>query len=383
MSADKWDEQLLGFGDPDEDWLQLKGGGDKAEEYYGSMHEENPKGDSQGPVKKGKIQKEEEATDIRIIKLIAVGFWTLFNQSDVSKTRKTFSDKFVAWQQEITGHNHVFPSEDNLREEFYLFHNIDETTNNISFENVKSIELNEQEFKERLNNFVIAKQRKEIFVTKKQNTKFFPIVKICVDLMNFLNKETTGCEIQAKYYEGRKFKDFQVVVTNPAKFNTWIIDANNTRMEFQKVRIRDILVFCNIVVTNRWEAVEKCNLIMIYRVDPNQKDKEYLYIYPKKTSEDQAVSFAQNDTLVIYYNEKVLTWIEPNKKTKEKLIITDKKPGKDKWPSKEDILCCITCGLYDKPLYLCAGCKKSIYCGIECQKKDWHTGPGGHAKECK
>ena len=130
-------------------------------------------------------------------------------------------------------------------------------------------------FEEKLNNFVIAKQRKEIFLTKNYNKNVFPIIEICIDLMNLLNKETTGCEIQRTNYKDGKFKDYQVFVTNPARFNTWITDPNNTRMEFQKIRIRDILVFCDINYNNIWDAVKKCNLIMIYRVDPNQKEKRY------------------------------------------------------------------------------------------------------------
>lgn len=44
---------------------------------------------------------------------------------------------------------------------------------------------------------------------------------------------------------------------------------------------------------------------------------------------------------------------------------------------------CSELGCEQKAQWQCSGCNMAFYCSQECQKKHWHTGPGGHAKECK
>lgn len=44
-------------------------------------------------------------------------------------------------------------------------------------------------------------------------------------------------------------------------------------------------------------------------------------------------------------------------------------------------LACVVCGKAFSHS-LCGGCRMARYCGVECQKKDWHAPAGGHRMEC-
>uniref|UniRef100_A0A0G4FAK6 MYND-type domain-containing protein n=1 Tax=Chromera velia CCMP2878 TaxID=1169474 RepID=A0A0G4FAK6_9ALVE len=54
--------------------------------------------------------------------------------------------------------------------------------------------------------------------------------------------------------------------------------------------------------------------------------------------------------------------------------------GKEK--RKTDPLPCAVCGECAPTFIYCTACKLVVYCGRECQKRDWKTKTGGYRERC-
>lgn len=265
---------------------------------------------------------------------------------------------------------------------------------------LQTLGITKEEFVDMLKNFVVAKQRKHIYPKPTDtNLKSFDRY---VELVNYINNDT-GCEIRKS--KSKEQRAYDVFVSNAERFAGWIEKADDIRMEYQKVKVKDILVFCNM----RWHhgfQNSKFPLIMVHRIR-NQDRKRFLYIYPTKKEGIQP--FNSNywtayteKPLVIWYNETLPSFFKlKSGKTPNKLYIPDQDqeetqyasklegvPNEERfkdeenyvWPGKDKIETCITCGISSNRLYTCGDCQQIIYCGVECQKKDWHK---THKYECK
>jgi len=346
------------------------------------------------------IEKDIEIDELfhLIYHIVSVQEW---HDEDLGKFIKNLVTEYFR----LPHHKEQYNWMDDPDEKYYRrFFQVNSQYKNYTFQKLKFLKITKEEFLFLLKNFVVAKQRKYVYPKEKKDANFGS-VEIYVKLVNYVNRNT-GCEIR-RVKKKSTTKVYDVFISRPELFAEWIEKADDIRMEYQKVKVKDILVFCEM----RWSPHFKNNdspLIMVHRIMKNSR-KRFLYIYPKKIEQDQQFNseywmrYQEENALQIWYNNETFPgFLDHTSKSKGKLFIQDQEqeesefkckiPPKTKrrekhqlqarceWPEKDKIETCITCGISSNRLYMCGDCKQIIYCGLYCQKKDWDK---THKYECK